>query len=95
MIYNFPIPTIEDDVNFPDLIKKPGQPEWIKEVIEYNDCRKKFKAVLTEAYLKNKSYGELFSQYKDTVEAYLNVNVDLVSILLSFSKTLDENHVQI
>jgi len=78
MIYNFTIPTIEDNVDFTKILLKPVSAEWMKELTEYNEARKKFKAVLNEAYLKNKSFGELFSTYKETVENYLNVNVDLV-----------------
>jgi len=78
MIYNFSIPTIEDSVDFTKLLRKPISAESMKELSDYNEARKKFKAVLNEAYLKNKSFGELFSSYKETVENYLNVNVDLV-----------------
>ncbi len=78
MIYNFPIPTIEDSVDFTKILLKPIPSEWMKELTEYNESRKKFKAVLNEAYIKNKSFGELFSTYKEIVESYLNVNVDLV-----------------
>lgn len=81
MIYNFTIPTIEDSVDFTKLLRKPIPAEWMKELTEYNEARKKFKAVLSEAYLKHKSFGEMFSNYKETVENYLNVNVDLVYFL--------------
>ncbi len=78
MIYNFSIPTIEDSVDFTKILRKPISAESMKELVDFNEARKKFKAVLNEAYLKNKSFGELFSSYKETVENYLNVNVDLV-----------------
>jgi len=81
MIYNFTIPTIEDNVDFTKILLKPVSAEWMKELTEYNEARKKFKAVLNEAYLKNKSFGELFSTYKETVENYLNVNVDLMRLM--------------
>lgn len=81
MIYNFSIPTIEDNVDFSKLLLKPVSAEQAKELAEFTEARKKFKAVLNEAYLKNKSFGELFSTYKETVENYLNVNVDLVCFL--------------
>ena len=96
MIYNFTIPTIEDNVDFTKLLKQNISAETMKELVEYNEARKKFKAILNEAYLKNKSFGELFSSYKETVENYLNVNVDLVIFLpLSLLITpIDENYVQ-
>ena len=78
MIYNFSIPTIEDNVDFTKILRKPVSAEGMKELTDYNEARKKFKAVLNEAYIKHKSFGELFSSYKETVENYLNVNVDLV-----------------
>jgi hypothetical protein len=95
MIYNFPVPTIEDSLDLTKTLLKPLPAETMKELTEYNEARKKFKAVLNEAYLKHKSFGELFSTYKETVENYLNVNVDLVQDLsvpaLIF---LDENSLQ-
>ena len=58
MIYNFDVPTIEDNVDFPSLIKKLGQPEWKQEIDDFFELRKRFKYNVNDLYLKNKQFGE-------------------------------------
>ncbi len=39
MIFNFNIPTIEDNVNLVGLLKKPGKPEWSNDILDFNEAR--------------------------------------------------------
>jgi hypothetical protein len=81
MIYNFPIPIILDKVDFIKLVRKLYTPDMAEDLVRCNEHRKTFNNILTEAYMKHKSFGEQFSEHKDAVDAYLSINVDLVKIL--------------
>ena len=81
MIYSFSVPTIEDNVEFTQLIIKPLSTETMQELTSYTEARKKFKSIIKEAQTKNKPFVDIFTEYHEIVENYLNINVDLMRLM--------------
>lgn len=76
------MPTILDQVDFPKVLINPLPSDALADLTRISESRKKFRALLNEVYLKHQSIGEAFSQYKETIDSYLNQNVDLVSFTI-------------